>query len=270
VAEPLHTIRQKLSRLMGETIVETPTSGGYTTTGFRCSALAPFSNDYFNDRFGRFYEGIHKDTNFVISDFVSTNGVVTFSPAVVNATNSSDKFEIFPDDYAPQEMIDMINLAITSVRSEALLDHVDSSIQTVASTFEYNLPDAFVYVESVILESGTADRYSPSRDLVDGRHWQILPGTPPKLWFDDEYVALTASRALRLIGQAYQPQLVVDADICHVDEEFIIYQAQANLHLARADELDDAHYKKMVVAQARADGIRRRVQVAGRGVKVNG
>jgi hypothetical protein len=268
VPEVLSAIRQKLSRLQGETIVETPTSGGYTTTGFRCAPLAVYSDDYFNDRFGRFYAGTHANTNFVVTDFAKSNGVITFSPAVTGATDASDKFELYPDDYTPQELIDSINLAISSIEDSALLDYIDETLLTKENTFEYELPTDFAYLEKVLQEKSTANRYSVSGNLIDVRHWRILPGSPPKIWFDDEYVSLTSSRNLRLVGQKKQAQLVKDSDQCHLAQDYIIDQAKANLHFSRSDELDDAHYNKMIVAQSRSDQIKGRIQVAGRGLKV--
>jgi hypothetical protein len=267
VPETLASIRQMLSRLQGETIVNTPT-GTYATTTFACSALTVYSNDYFNDLFGRFYDGTHMGENFVISDFVKSTGVSTFAPAVTLATNSSDKFEIYPQGYTPQEFIDAINLAISSARTLALIDHEDASIETKASTYVYDIPPEFAYIEHVLLEQGTADRYSFSGDRIDIRHWRILPGDPPQLWIDSNYNTLTADRQLRLLGQRAQDPLVKDDDLCLIDLDYMVNQAKANLHFARTEEMDDAHHRKMVIAQARADDIKDRIFVGSRGRSV--
>jgi hypothetical protein len=81
-------------------------------------------------------------------------------------------------------------------------------------------------------------------------------------------VTLTAGRQLRLVGQQAPAQLTKDSDWCSVSQTFVLYQAKAHLHFSRVEESGDDHYKKMVVAQARAHEERQRFQVAGRGWKV--
>lgn len=259
-------IRQSLARLMGETIAGTPT-GGFSTTGFQCSALAVYADDYFNDwAGGRFYSGTHKDISFVPTDFAKANGVVTFSPAVSGNVDATDLFEMYPN-FTAAEMNDAINLAISMVEEEALQDKVDATLAVIASTYEYTIPAGFVYVDQIFQESGTADRYSPSRDAIDPRHWRILHGTP-KIWFDDQYASLITGRNLRLVGQQAAAQLSLDATTCAVLKSYLIFQAKSLLHLSRVDEMDDAHWNKAQAAKAIADQERVHIRVAGRGKRV--
>ena len=261
------SLRQSIARLMGEVFTGTP-SGGFEVNSFQCSALAVYENDYFKDWFGRFYSGTHKDTDFVITAFAKANGVITFSPSLGTAVDATDLFEIYPD-FKPQEFNDAINLAISMVEEEALQDKVDATLTVADSTFEYTIPTGFVFIDQIFQESETADRYSPSMNSIDTRHWRILHGTTPKLWFDHNYVSLTTGRKLRLVGQAVQAQLSLDASTCSISKAFITYQAKANLHFSRVDEQGDAHWNKFQAAQTVAIQERAHISVSGRGKKVS-
>jgi len=260
-------LRQAVSRLLGESIVGVPGSD-FAVNAFGCAKLAVYANDYFNDFSGRFYSGTHLNTDFTVTDFVKTAGVVTFSPSVSGAVDATDLFEMYPD-FTPAEINDAINLALSMVEEEALQDKVDATLAVIASTFEYAIPTGFVYIDQIFQETSTADRYSPSGNLIDVRHWRVLHGSTPKVWFDNEYVSLTTGRNLRLVGQQYPAQLSLDADECAVSQAYIVYQAKANLHFSRVDEQGDAHWNKMVAAQSRATEERKRIRVAGRGQRVS-
>ena len=253
---------------MGETITGTPDTNLAVGT-FGCAKLALYADDYFNDWHGRFYSGTHKDTDFDVVDFAKTAGVTTFDPDLSSAVVVGDLFEMYPPDFTPEDFNSAINLAISMVEEEALQDKVDATLEVAASTYEYDIPTGFRYIDQVFQESGTANRYSPSANLIDVRHWRILHGTTPRLWFDDNYVSLTTGRNLRLVGQGVQAQLSLDADTCAILKSFIIYQAKANLHFSRVDEQGDAHFKKMIAAQTVADKERQHIGVAGRGKRVS-
>jgi hypothetical protein len=260
--------RQALGRLMhgADAITGTPATN-LTKGQFGVKALAVYEDDFFLDWFGRFYSGPHKDTDFVVTGFTQTDGVVELDPDLSTAVEAQDLFEMYPE-FSPAEMNDAINAAIAMVEDEALQDKRDETLVAVATQWEYDVPPDFVTVEQIYEESGTAGRYSPSGALLDVRHWRILPGSPPKIWFDNTYKTLTAGRKLRLVGQQAPPQLTKDDDLCSVPQMYVLYQAKAHLHLARVEESGDDHYKKMVVAQARAHEERKRLLVASRGSRV--
>jgi len=267
-----YALRQLLARLLGETITGTPSGNVLTVGSFDVAALSAYQDDYFNAWWGRFYTGTHKDTTFVVTDFQNPDGngekaVIYFEPDLSSAVETGDLFELY-QDYSPAEMNDAINLAIAMVEEEALQDKVDASIQIAANTYEYNVPAGYTYIDEVFQESGTADRYSPSSNLIDVRHWRILHGASPKIWFDNAYANLTVGRNLRIVGQAIQEQLTVDTDTCAINQAYILYQAKANLHFARVDEEGDAHWNKMKAATSMALDERRRVRVVARGKKV--
>ena len=270
MAQTLYQLRQAVIRLMGEVITGTP-GGSLAVNTFGCPALAIYENDYFNDWNGRFYLGTHKDTSFVVTAFVKSGGVVTFAPALGSAVVVGDLFELYPPDFKPEEINNAINLSISMVEQEALQDKVDATLVVAASTYEYDIPTGFLYIDQIFQESGTSDRYSPSGDLIDVRHWRILPGTTPKLWFDNDYITLTAGRKLRLVGQGIQAQLALDASTCSVNPAFIIFQAKALLHQSKirgtGAEFGE-HTTQANLAKANAENERRRLRVAGYGRKV--
>ena len=267
--------RQALGRLMhGPDMILGVPATDLTTTTMGVTKLSPYPDDYFVDWHGRFYSGPNADQDFEVTEFdqqktpALTDGVLTFKPAMSAVVVAHDLFEMYPE-FSPAEMNDAINLAIASVAEEALQDKRDESLTVISSTtFEYELPAGFVNIREILMEQGTAGRFSPSLDTIDRKYWRVLPGSPPKLWFDSNYVTLTADRKLRIIGQQAPPQLTKDSDLCSVDQTYVLYQAKANLHLSKVDESGDEHYRKMVVAQARAHEERRAVTVAGVGERV--
>lgn len=277
MADPLYTTRQHLGRLMegDDAVVGTPSSEALTVSTFGVSALQVKADGYYTDYYGRFYKGTHKDTNFTVTNFEQLDvnerkGVVTFAPALSTNVDTSDLFELY-QRYTPEEMNLQINEAISMVEEEALQDRIDESILVVASTFEYAVPVGMLYIDQVYQETGVGGRYSPSNDLIDIRHWNILRRANPQLWLDYDRVTLTGGRNLRLVGQSIQAQLVLDADESSINRTFLVYQAKALLHQSRirgrgADF--EEHEAQMRVAQQTADRQRRQIQVAGRGRKV--
>ena len=267
--------RQALGRLMhGENVLVGVPDVALTTTTFGVAAVSNFPDQYFLDWHGRFYSGPQADKNFQVTNFDQKtapgllDAVFTFTPAMAAAVITRDLFEMY-QDYSPEEMNDAINLAIDMVANEALEDKRDESLVLADNIFEYDMPAGFTYVEEVLMESSTAGRFSGATDLVDSRHWSILIGSPPRLWFDDALFAITAGRKLRLIGQKSPVRLNKDSDSSNVDQAYILYQAKANLHFARSEQTGDEHQEKMQLAQTLADRERLRLMVAGRGAKVS-
>ena len=266
--------RQALGRLMhGEDVVVGVPDVGLTTTTFGVEAVKNFQDEYFLDWHGRFYAGPNANKNFQVTKFDKETepgllaAVFTITPAVT-AIVARDLFELY-QDYSPSEMNDAINLAIDMVSMEALEDKLDESVVLVADTFEYDVPGGFVYLEDILVEQSTAGRFSSSGDGIDTRWWRILRGGPnPRIWFDDAYFPITAGRKLRLIGQKSPAQMTVDDEKSTVDQSYVLYQAKANLHFARSEELNDQHHRSFVSAQSLAEAHKQRLRVAGRGARV--
>jgi len=270
MASPLYTIRQLLARQMGETIVGVPVDN-FATNAFGVTRLATFEDDYFNDRYGRFYSGVARDTDYIVTDFVKTNGVITFAPALSAAVTATDLFEIYQKDFTAQEFIDAINSAIDMVKDEALEDVVETSIELVSKVFEYDIPESFAYIDDVFKDS-TAGKFELQDDRVDQRHWGILRnGSGSKLWLDANYFSITAGRHLRLVGQGAPPELLLDTDVSRVNRTFVVYQAKALLHQSRirgqgADS--EGHRAQMVLSQNLANSERKALLARSRGRKV--
>jgi hypothetical protein len=266
----LSDLLYKLARLMSENTIKGVPDSNLATTTFGENQLSPYPDDYFNDYHGRTYEGTHRGSNFVVTDFATTAGVVTVKVAQAVAYDKSDKFFMLPD-YPVQDLIDAINLAISMVETEALESAVDDNLKVISGVFEYDVPKDFHSIEHIIQEASTADQYRFESGMRNNRHWDILNGFEPKIWFDPDLVSLTAGRNLRIMGQKVASQLNEedDDDTTLVPTAYLLYQAKANLHSARADDLKDEHQRKYVLAQNRADMERVHVQVPARGRTVN-
>jgi hypothetical protein len=264
----LSTLRQRVGRLMGTMHTATP-SGNFAVNGTDTTELAVFVDDYFNDWHGRFYAGPNRDTNFEVTVFVKSLGHITFLPAAT-AVVAQDLLELH-QDFTPIEINDAINIAISIVETEALLDIVDESIEVKSAVFEYAIPSGIYSIDHIYQEQDTEDRYSPSANLIDRRYWRVLHGSPSMLWFNDSYVTLTANRNLRIVGQKLQPQLVFDDDLCSINQSFIIYQAKALLHQSRIRGEGsgfEGHTTQMSMAQRRASEERLGIRVAMQGMRV--
>lgn len=254
---------------MGAMHTATPT-GGFGTGTTQASGLAVFVDDYFNDWHGRFHAGSNRDTDFEVTDFAKTNGVITFSPVASDTVDAQDLLELH-QDFTPLEINDAINLSVSMVEDEALQNVVDESIQVQSSTFEYALPSGIRSIDRIYQEQTTGDRYSASANLIDPRHWRVFHDSPARLWFDSAYVSLTADRNLRIVGQKVQPQLAKDDDLCSINQAFIVYQAKALLHESRIRGQGsgfEGHTTQMRIAQDRADVEREHIQTSMTGARV--
>jgi hypothetical protein len=272
---PRYEGRQALGRMMhGQDVLTGIPATDLTTTTMGITKLSVYEDDYFNDWHGRFYLGPQADNDFEITAFDQETepglnpGKIAFKPAMSAAVVVTDYFEAYPE-WSPAEMNDAINLALSSIAEAAPQDKRDESITVVSSaTWEYEIPAGFVNIRTVMMESGTAGRFSPSLDTIDRKYWRILPGSPPKLWFDNNLASLTTGRRLRLIGQQAPPLLTKDSDLCSVDQAYVLYQAKANLHFTRVLDANDDQYRLMILAQARANEERQGLVAAAVGERV--
>jgi hypothetical protein len=268
-AIPFSTLRQRVGRLMGAMYLATP-SANFSTTVTDTDELVIFPNTFFDDWHGRFYKGSNRDTDFEVTASLKAAGKLTISPAAPFTIDAQDLIELH-QDFTPAEINDAINLSISMVDEEALIDIVDESIQVRSTVFEYVLPLSIYSIDRIYQEQSTEDRYSPSANIIDQRHWRILHGSTPRLWFNDSYVSLTADRNLRIVGQKSQPQLDLDDDLCSINQAFIVYQAKALLHESKirgeGSEFE-GHSTQMRLAQAMAAMERERISVPLRGLRV--
>jgi hypothetical protein len=262
--------RQKLSRVMhGAESFKGSAAATFSTTTFSLSSLAAYPDSYFNDWHGRVYAGPLIGTNFSVDSFEQDfgptfiKGYFTIKPVQSAAFQVGDFIELH-QEYSPQEMDDAINLALSLVENEALEDHMDDSLVGIESTFEYQLPQAFAYIDEIYQMND--DDTLGGKNKLDIRWWSILPGRV--LWFNRDFFKPSSNRKFRIIGQKYPQQLTKDDDISSVNQAYVLLQAKSNLHLARSDEPGDDQDKAMLRSQALADRERAKLLVPGRGPKV--
>jgi hypothetical protein len=262
--------RQKLSRIMhGAEVFTGPAAATFAVDKFSISSLAAYPNDYFNDWFGRVYSGPLAGANFSVDDYEQIVGptfiksLFTIKPQQATAFVVGDFIELH-ETYSPLELDDAINLALSFVENEALEDHMDDSVVGIESTFEYSIPPEFAYIDDIYQMN--SDGTLGGKNKIDVRWWSILPGRT--LWFDRDLFGPVAGRKFRMVGQKYPKQLTKDADISSVNQGYVLFQAKANIHLARSDEPGDEQDKSMLRAQALADRERTKLLVASRGSKV--
>ena len=270
-----YTLRQRLAWMMaGESLTGVPAAAPptLTTDTFGVSAFQSYGDDYFNDWFGRFYDGPKAGTDFVISDFEQLNGKLVLATAVSSVILVTDKFEMYPE-YSPEELGRAINLAISSVEGEALEDAIDDTIALSSTMFEYEVPAGISHIEALYREGELSGRFSLKDDLISPRHWNLKRmGTKAQIWFDPTYAALPNGRHLRIIGQRKPSQLVRDSDVSNINELFVLEQAKAFVHQGRVRGSNadfEGHERQMGIAQQMADRERSRVRVSGRGHQVS-
>jgi hypothetical protein len=134
------------------------------------------------------------------------------------------------------------------VAEDAKFWEIDENTVTLAAdTYEYDLPNDFMYLFRVTMADADGDFYDPP---IDPDQYNIVFGSTPKLHFktmhpdrkfEDHVVGrlwrdtdLVADRKLRLEGLAAQATLSADTSTCAIDPNYIIYQAAATLFLSRA------------------------------------
>jgi hypothetical protein len=266
VGRSLGLLCADLAQIMCEQVTGTPDTG--SINAFLDEALKVKGDGYYDDWYGRFYEGSHLNTTFNVTDFDGDTGEIKFIPPL-SSENKVDNTDLYymTVDYTPEELIGAINQAIVMVEDEALEDELDETVLVIASTYEYPIPSTFSYIDTVIQES-TADsgKFSVSGGKI--KKFNILRGGQRKLWFDPSVVSLTAGRKLRLVGQKKPKRLTADSDICEISPAFLLQQAKAILHQSRikGEGSDfEEHRSQMGIAQGMANDARRRIQVPSTG-----
>jgi len=221
------------------------------------------SDDYFNDWVEVFcYAGTGVGTSGNPTDWVNSTTTLTFEPAAtLTAGDSVEMHRTF--DVALYNRF--INQAIDMVAGEALVDYVDTSIDLVASTYQYALPTNFLYVKTVEYESSTSGLYD-SWKPIDNRHWRIVKGSTIYLELVKElYGTPVAGRELRITGFASPATLSADTQECPINPYWVANQAAAMLHRSRirGNNVDDEyHIAQAQICQAEADKIRPEIRTS--------
>ena len=236
-----------LAQIMCEQVTGTPDTG---INAFLDEALKVKGDGYYDDWYGRFYEGSHLNTTFNVTDFDGDTGEIKFIPPL-SSENKVDNTDLYymTVDYTPEELIGAINQAIVMVEDEALEDELDETVLVIASTYEYPIPSTFSHIDTVIQESTAGSgKFSVSGGKI--KKFNILRGGQRKLWFDPSVVSLTAGRKLRLVGQKKPKRLTAD-----------LHQSRIKGEGSDFEE----HRSQMGIAQGMANDARRRIQVPSTG-----
>jgi len=210
-------------------------------------------DDHFNKYIEVYcYAGTGIGTSGNPTDWSNTDHTLTFKPAATLTAGDSVEMHL---RFTVNEYNDMINMVIEMVAKEALINKVDTSVTLASDTYSYDLPTSFLYVDSVMMESGTSDVYNKELP-IDRRYWRVIRASTQKLEFVKELWSPTADRSLRIIGLASPAVLSSDSTECPINPTFIAYQAAALLHQSRirSDDLDSEwHRMQMQLCQAVAD-----------------
>lgn len=255
---------QKTSRVyLKDFWAGTATSSGSTTTIVDNTRFE--EDDYFNSL--PYCEIYIEGSTRRVTDFDSTTGTITFTPALPAATETGDAYEIH-SRYKRAEIKDALNMAIEQVAEEALFWEADSTgVVLEEGVYEYDLPAKFMFIWRVTMANSDGEFYDPQ---IPANQYFVVPGSTPKLKFYSSNSALQpdgfsytqnifgvlANRALLIEGLVSPATLSSDTDTCPVSPNFLCMQAAAYLTAAAAMEgKNDADslmtYSKIL--QARAD-----------------
>ena len=266
MARSLGLLSADLAGLMCEQVTGSASVGARES--FIDENLKVKSDGYYDDWYGRFYDGIHLNTTFNVTTYDGDEGQINFIPPLSegNQVDTTDLYYL-TIDYAPEELIRAINQAIVMVEDEVLQDALDETTLVIENVYEYPIPPTFSHIETIVEESAAdTGKFSISTGKIN--KFNILRDNPRKLWFDPSVVTLTAGRKLRLIGQQKAQRLTFDSDESHISPAFLLQQAKALLHQSRikGEGADFEEPRSQIgLAQAMANDARRRIQVPATG-----
>jgi hypothetical protein len=237
-------------------VVATPGSGTFVCTAWE------HPDDYFNKWTEVFcYSGIGIGTTGNPTDWVNSTHTLTFLPAATLTT--ADLVELHRT-WVTVEYNDAINLAIEDVVDDALTMEVDITLSLTASTYQYTIPAAFVYIHKLEMESSTSGLFN-EQDAIDNQYWRIVPGVTNKIEFISDMWAPTAGRKLRISGLQKSSTLATDAATTGISPNYLAYQAAAYLHASRirgtSSDVED-HKSQFAFWQSKADMAKARIRTA--------
>ena len=204
-----------------------------------------------------------------ISDWVNSTGTGTVSAAWTTANPASgDKYAI-TTEYALAEILQALNDAIEAVKGSGLIEKIDTSVPTIDSVYEYDIPTGFTHIHTVTMSTSDGVYNEP----IPPNMYIVLRGLAvPRLKFllypsgnlapDVEHSGLWADTklaggyTLRIEGFGYQATLVNYTDLCALDPMYVSYQAAALLHARRITRIDtepQGHQAQYQICQAVAN-----------------
>jgi hypothetical protein len=254
---------------------------GGTCTGTGASSLVDTSrtepDDYFQNTVpvSRVYiwattdGAVPQGQERTVSDWAVSTGTATVTAAWTTANPATGDKYVFLSEYSWQEIFHALNDALIAVRSQAVIERVDTSIRTIDSVYEYAIPIGFTHLYSLSVANSSGNFPAP----IEPINYKIIRGTTtpmiqfrrmdngsiPDGWAASGYWADENFRSgyqIRLEGYGWQPQLVTDFDLCYIDPTYVANQAAAYLHARRITRMDTepkGHQAQYTICQQRAD-----------------
>lgn len=148
-------------------VIESTATGGSTTTLADTTLLALLPNDHFNN--GRLWikSGTHASKVFIVSDFATATGVVTF-PSVTGAIVAGVRFAIARNTYPWDQILSAIQRALDStwVTDEITLTGDGESLEYTLPTGVYNVKG--VELEDVSITNSGRKISTHWKETIDG------------------------------------------------------------------------------------------------------
>ena len=247
-------LRHLLMILMHDYLIGTvtsPTSGQIVIASTHWER----SDDHFADFVEMFvYSGTGVGTSGKPTGWTNSTHALTFKP--VATLTAGDLVEMHRT-YSVDELNKAINHAIDQVAQDAGLDRVDETISLVTSTYQYNIPTNFLYIDNIWVSDSSGNYIDP--DPIDFKYWKPVKKSTIIIEFIPKWYAPVTGRTLRIVGTASPSVLDTDTEECPVDPEYIIQAAAALLHQSRIrgpDKDSEFHRDQMVICQAKANNRR--------------
>jgi hypothetical protein len=143
------TIRQRLSRMMGDCVLATCSAGSTTTATLSSTDPAQFyekPDDFFNEQWWEFYTyaGTNIGYTNVAKDWVKTTHVLTGAITMASSYGVTSKLELHNIFYV-SELRDAINQAINFYANKYLLDLKDETTIHLTRTERNDVSDSYIY-----------------------------------------------------------------------------------------------------------------------------
>jgi len=247
-SNPLSTVRQQLSGVVGDLILGTFASGSGTTG---VHTMLRKGNDYYNEHHYRCYifagAGIGEERE--VSDWDLATHTLTFDPTFVATIGATSQYELH-HIFTEAEYRRAINAAIQSLYGNRyVLDMIDTNtITLVADIYEYTLLDGMDFVHRIITED-TADsgEFNVSAE-IDPRNWELI--SPRKVKLDDARYSITAGLDLRVEGQGAHPTVDDDADDIQIPLDWVVNKAITMLpsNKIQSNKLDEVYRRALIMS----------------------
>ncbi len=224
------TLRQELAKMVQDYLAGVA-DATTSTSSIVDADLTGYNNDHFNG-WEVFAPDVTTPVASQVTDFVKSSGTLSIAPAITGMT-SGKAWELHDptNKFRVHEYHTAINRAIDALSRLILIDKVDETLSLVASTYEYNIPSGFLAIDSIYMETSTASLFEARP--IDSWLWKVVNKATPVIVFNRDHWSPTASRDLRLIGQAKQATLSAESSTCALPTHFVLALARGELHAAK-------------------------------------